>query len=95
MAVRAQVAQEVAQHLLGGKAGSLAPRRAGRGGGVGNDAVDQTLKLIKDQPGLRTEKMYEQLSMPRQTIKAALHKLREQDKVKVKGERRAATYWPA
>jgi hypothetical protein len=109
LAVAQRMAQEVAEVVRqyyaaevrrlmanGGKrgAGALAKQRGGRRGAAAG-AAEAVLQLIKSKPGLRTEKMYEALPLSKQAIKAGLAKLREQKRVKVRGERRAATYYPA
>ena len=68
------------------------PGRPAKGSSDSADAVAQVFQAIKQRPGLRTEEAYKLLPLSPDAIKKALAKLRETDRVKVKGIKRAAAY---
>jgi len=94
-AVREHLADEVAK-VIGGRPHAAAPSRAAktgrRGGGVSDAVLAQLLKAIAAAPGLRSEQIYKKVAISPKVAKAGLAKLREQQKVKTSGARRATTY---
>lgn len=70
------------------------PKLSGRlkRGSVSALVLQQLLGAIKTAPGLRSEEIYKKVRMSRKLAKAGLAKLREQNKVKLKGQKRSATY---
>jgi hypothetical protein len=59
---------------------------------VSAKAVDQVLEVIKAEPGLRSEQIYQKVSVSPKVAKKVLAKLREAKRVKTSGARRATTY---
>lgn len=66
--------------------------RSGRNGQLDEETINRVLKIVEGQPGLRSEQIYKELPLPPELTKKALAKLREDKRVKTKGERRAMTY---
>lgn len=69
--------------------------RGRRRGSLNNATLARVLQVIESTPGLRSEQLYQKLPLPREVTKRALAKLREDKRVKTKGDRRAMTYAPA
>ena len=68
------------------------PGRPAKGSPGLDEAVAQVFQAIQKRPGLRTEEAYKLLPLTPEVIKKALAKLRETNRVKVKGIKRAAGY---
>lgn len=54
--------------------------------------VTRVLDVVKANPGLRSEQLYEKVELPREVTKRALATLRQDKRVKTKGARRSTTY---
>lgn len=67
-------------------------RARGRRGGVDEKTLALLLKTIKANPGLRSEQVYAKLSIPVEEARRALEKLRRDDRVKTKGQKRSTKY---
>jgi len=99
-AVRDELASEVSRLVNGAKVRNGATRsssaaKKGRPlqrGSVNERVLAKLLGVIKTSPGLRSEQIYEKVNMSKKLAKAGLAKLREMRKVKIKGQKRAASY---
>lgn len=80
-------------HVSESKSGASKRRgRSGRNGQLDEATVNRVLKVVEEQAGLRSEQIYKKLPLPPELTKKALAKLREEKRVKTKGERRGMTY---
>jgi hypothetical protein len=68
------------------------PGRPAKGTSGLDEAAAQVFQAIQKQPVLRREEAYKLVSLAPDLIKKALAKLRETNRVKVKGIKRAAAY---
>jgi hypothetical protein len=94
-AVRDHLAAEVARQLGSARGrGGVVVTKGGRlaRGSVNETVMSQLLGVIKRSPGLRSEQIYEKVSLSPRLAKAGLAKLREKKLVKLSGQKRAATY---
>jgi hypothetical protein len=65
---------------------------AGRQRGADETTLTRVLKVIEENPGLRSEQIYAKLPIETELARKALTKLRDTKRVKTKGEKRAMTY---
>lgn len=66
--------------------------RRGRRGALDEATVTRVLKVVEDNPGLRSEEIYRKLPLKPDLAKKALAKLRADKRVKTTGEKRGMTY---
>jgi hypothetical protein len=103
--VRAEIAAQVQRTI--GTVGTRAPSngasakaavqakakaRTGRQRGVDETTLTRVLKIIEENPGLRSEQIYAKLPIETELARKALTKLRDTKRVRTKGEKRAMTY---
>src|SRR6185312_11372995 len=82
-----------AAHVVAPKNGTAKRMvRPHRNGQPDQAAINQVFKVVEGEPGLRSEQIYKKVPLSPEVTKKALAKLREEKRVKTKGERRATTY---
>jgi hypothetical protein len=86
--VPAELARALQQHVA-----VPTPRTGTRQRGRLDEAtVSRVWTVIRDAPGLRTEQIQTKLPVAPNVVKAALAKLRRENRVKTTGQRRGMTY---
>jgi hypothetical protein len=105
-AVREGIAEQLRQTMGGGSSssptaapgaapfngGAPKPRKGGRARLLDDGTIERIYDVVKSSPGLRSEQVMKQLPFTPKLVKLALAKLREAKRIKMKGQKRGATY---